>query len=59
MFVCSINQQLFSHIVDTVCSSGVFCKGECGTGEGSRVTMGKGAQWLLDESARLGWDFLV
>lgn len=30
MFVCSINQQLFNHIVDTVCSSGVFCKGNVG-----------------------------
>lgn len=59
MFVCSINQQLFNHIRNTVCSSGVLNKDDVGLEKVQGVTMTKGKEWLLDESDRLGWCFLV
>lgn len=59
MFVCSINQRLCHHILNSVCSSGVLNKGDVGLGKVQGVTMINGKEWQLDDSDRLGWHFLV
>jgi len=59
MFVRSINQWLFNHILNIVCSSGVLNRDDVGLEKVQGVTMIKGKEWLLDDSDRLSWHFLV
>lgn len=59
MFVCSINQWLFNHILNTMCSSGVLNKDDVGLEKVQGVTMIKGKEWLLDGSNGLDPYFLV
>lgn len=57
--ICSINQQIFNHILNSVYSSGVLRKGDVGLEKVQGVTMITGKEWLLDESDGLGQHFLV
>lgn len=59
MFVCSVNQWLFNHILNTMCGSGVLNKDDVGLEKVQEVTMIKGKEWLVDGSDGLDPYFLV
>lgn len=43
MFVCSVNQHLFNHILDTLCSSGVLSQGGVGLEKDQGVAVVQGS----------------
>lgn len=44
MFVCSINEHLFNHVLNIVCSSGVLNKDDVGLEKVQGVTVSKGKE---------------